>query len=63
MATKLAIIGDLVKLFQDMKSISKLPFQRKILKDILNQNKQTNKSIKIKTQKKRAWIQRTDYKN
>lgn len=45
MATKLAIIGDLVKLFQDMKSISKLPFQRKILKDILNQNKQTNKQI------------------
>lgn len=39
MATKLAIIGDQVKLFQNMKSISKLPFQRKILKDILNQKK------------------------
>lgn len=61
MATKLAIIGDQVKLFQNMKSISKLPFQRKILKDILNQKKK--KPIKIKTQKKRAWIQRTDYKN
>lgn len=33
-----------------MKSISKLPFQRKILKDILNQKKK--KPIKIETSQK-----------